>query len=130
MEEQNHQEFDFNQWRSIKECGATYCAFGLAASLPEFNAEGLHFEDSKSRKIVLDGFKEPFNADYHDINKLIAARFFDICEIEVNFLFMTDAVLKISTTGREVARLIRYFVEHETVEGFKSVFGCRIYTLI
>ena len=137
LDEQHNKEphqFDYGYWRHKVDygCGATYCAFGLAASLPEFNKEGLHFNSPIERFlvniIVLDGFTPDTNGvGFHIINQIVASKFFEITLDEVRLLFIPGSVLKSETTGKEVARLLRYFVENGSVQGFKSVDGCENY---
>lgn len=72
-------KFDMDIWFEKDTCGTVCCAFGLAASLPAFQMEGLTLCDT-------DGCIAPrYEGDF---GTMAAMRFFDISHLQAAFLFL------------------------------------------
>lgn len=112
--------FDFGVWTShdwnpeTHSCGTTACALGWAASMPEFQAEGLRFMEGTG----VDGTKYPFMRYRDRLGAHNAGRaFFGLDSFQFEYLFIPDADngMPISAGPQCLASHIRRFVERDGV---------------
>lgn len=93
-------------------CGTTACAMGWAATIPEFQALGLHLE------IPAHGFAQNGFAQIRFGNEIAfaaAAEFMDLTPRETDYLFDPDYYDDGATPAEVIARINQFLLDGKTV---------------